>query len=194
MQALLVVDAQNEFSPQGLRPVPNHAQALEVIRRHVRQARAERRPIAWIRHHNRPHESKAFVPGSWGAELSPGLGPEAAHGSERLFEKDVYGAFTATGLEDWLLAHGVTSVLIIGFYAHMCLATSVREALIRGFDVQLDPDATGARALEDAVLGRQSADEVRRSALLHLIHMGATLAPWADAARTPTVAEQSAQP
>ena len=122
------------------------------------------------------------------------MGPEAAHGSERLFEKDVYGAFTATGLEDWLLAHGVTSVLIIGFYAHMCLATSVREALIRGFDVQLDPDATGARALEDAVLGRQSADEVRRSALLHLIHMGATLAPWADAARTPTVAEQSAQP
>ena len=106
----------------------------------------------------------------------------------------MYGAFTATGLEDWLLAHGVTSVLIIGFYAHMCLATSVREALIRGFDVQLDPDATGARALEDAVLGRQSADEVRRSALLHLIHMGATLAPWADAARTPTVAEQSAQP
>lgn len=179
MQALLVVDAQNEFSAAGLRPVPNHAEALDVIRRHVRQARAEHRPIAWVRHHNRPHESRAFVPGSWGAELSPGLGPELGCGSERLFEKDVYGAFTATGLEEWLRAQGVTSVLIVGFSAHMCLATSAREALVRDFDVQLDPDATGAPALEDPVLGQQSTDEVRRSALLHLIHMGATITPSA---------------
>ena len=30
MQALLVVDVQNEFSPEGLRPVPNHAEALQT--------------------------------------------------------------------------------------------------------------------------------------------------------------------
>lgn len=176
MQALLVVDAQNEFSGKGLRPVPNHAQALEHILEHVHVAREERRPIAWVRHHNKPQESKAFVPGSWGAELSPGLGPLAGNGIERLFDKDVYGAFTATGLEDWLRGLDVTEVLIIGFYAHMCLSTSVREALIRGFGVQVDPDATGARDLEDPVLGRLTADEVRRSALLQLLHMGASLA------------------
>ena len=177
MQGLLVVDAQNEFSAKGLRPVPNHRQALEHIIQHAQAARDERRPIAWVRHHNKPQESKAFVPGSWGAELSAGLGPIAGHGSEKLFDKDVYGAFTGTGLEDWLRNLGVTEVLIVGFYAHMCLSTSVREALIRGFEVQVDPDATGARDLEDPVLGRLSADEVRRSALLQLLHMGATLAP-----------------
>ena len=176
MQALLVVDAQNEFSDQGLRQVPNHARALKRISEHVEAAREERRPIAWVRHHNRPHESKAFVPGSWGAELSPGLGPLAGHGPERLFDKDVYGAFTATGLEEWLRTLEVTEVLVVGFYVHMCLSTSVREALIRGFDVRLDPEATGARDLEDPVLGRLDADEVRRSALLQLLHMGATLA------------------
>jgi nicotinamidase-related amidase len=175
MQALLVVDAQNEFSNTGLRPVPNHAQALRRIVEHVDAAREERRPIAWVRHHNRPHESRAFVPGSWGAELSPGLGPLAGHGHERLFDKDVFGAFTATGLEEWLRTLEVTEVLVVGFYAHMCLSTSVREALIRGFDVQVDPEATGARDLEDAVLGRLAADEVRRSALLQLLNMGATL-------------------
>ncbi|HSD33378.1 MAG TPA: isochorismatase family cysteine hydrolase [Gemmatimonadales bacterium] len=174
MQALLVVDAQNEFSASGLRPVPNHEQALANIRAHVDQARRERRPIAWIRHHNKPHESKAFVPGSWGAELSPGLGPETGHGPERLFDKDVFGAFAAPGLESWLREHGVDAVLIVGFYAHMCVSTSTREALIREFAVALDPEATGARDLEDPVLGKLTADEVRRSAMLHLANMGAT--------------------
>ena|ERR1700730_1142759 len=176
-QALLVVDAQNEFSATGKRAVPNHPAALAAIRQHVERAREERRPIAWVRHHNKPNESPAFVPGSWGAEFSIGLGPKAGFGPEALFEKNVYGAFTSTGLEEWLRANNVQSVLIVGFYAHMCLSTSVREALIRGFEVFVDPEATGARDLEDEVLGRQTGDEVRRSTLLHLINMGAVVAP-----------------
>jgi nicotinamidase-related amidase len=171
-QALIVVDAQNEFSAGGKRPVPNHTAALTAIQCHVDDARKERRPIAWVRHHNKPHESPAFVPGSWGAEFSPGLGPQAGFGPEALFEKEVYGAFTGTRLEEWLRSNDVQSALIVGFYAHMCLSTSAREAIIRGFDVFVDPEATGARDLEDAVLGRQTADEVRRSTLLHLTNMG----------------------
>lgn len=175
-QALIVVDVQNEFSAAGLRPVPNHASALAAIVEHVAKARAQQRPIAWVQHHNRPDESRAFVPGSWGAALSPGLGPRAGFGPEELFEKDVYGAFTGTGLEDWLRKHRVGSVLIVGFYAHMCLSTSAREALVRGFEVTVDPKATGARDIEDEALGRQTADEVRRSALLHLKNMGVSVA------------------
>jgi nicotinamidase-related amidase len=175
MQALLVVDAQNEFSASGLRPVPNHAAALGAIGGLVSAARREGRPIGWIRHYNKPGESRAFVPGTWGSELSGGMGPEDGHGPERLFEKDVYGAFTGTRLEEWLRGLGVTEVLVAGFYTHMCVSTSVREALVRGFDVVVDPEATGAHDLEDERLGRQSADEVRRSALLQLVNMGATV-------------------
>ncbi len=176
MEALLVVDAQNEFSHEGLRPVPNHAIALEVIRARVEVARAARAPIGWVQHHNKPSESRAFVPGTWGAALSPGLGPSLAVGPERLFVKDVYGAFTDGALAEWLQSLGVTGVVLVGFYTHMCLSTAAREALIRGFDVTVDPDGTGARDLDDPVAGRQSADEVRRSALLHLTNMGAKLA------------------
>src|SRR5262245_10147937 len=184
MQALLVVDVQNEFSATGLRPVPNHAAALTRILEHVEEARRGRRPIAFVQHHNKPHESRAFVPGSWGAQLSPGLEPRTDFGPERLFEKDVFGAFTMTRLESWLRRNGVTEVLIVGFYAHMCLSTSAREALVRGFDVVLDPEATGARDLDDPLLGRQSADEVRRAALLHLVNMGARLAAQAPVAKS----------
>lgn len=188
MQALIVVDAQNEFSARGQRAVPNHATALVAITRWVAHARAAGWPIAWVRHHNRPHESRAFLPGSWGAELSPGLGARGDSPDERLFEKDVYGAFTTTDLDSWLRTRGVTDVVIVGFYAHMCLSTSVREALIRDYEVAVDPEATGARDLEHERLGRQTADEVRRSTLLQLTNMGATVA------ETPAAPVEAATP
>ncbi len=176
MESLLVVDAQNEFSPRGRRAVPNHAEALRHILERVEEARRERRPIAWVQHHNKAWESPAFIPGSWGAALSPGLGPKAGVGPEKLFQKDAFGAFTGTELESWLHETGTTDVLITGFYTHMCVSTTAREALVRGFAVLIDPEATGARALEDDLLGSQSADDVRRSALLHLQNMGVAIA------------------
>ena len=188
MRALMVVDAQNEFSEGGQRTIPDYARALERMLRHVDAARRERRPIAWVQHHNKPHESKAFVPGTWGAELLPGLGPVPGAGPERLFVKDVYDAFLATELEAWLRSLGVSEVLIVGFYAHMCLATTAREAMSRGFEVQIDPDATGARGIDDPVLGRFTADEVCRSALAQLVQMGATIVAQEPRAREPAEA------
>jgi nicotinamidase-related amidase len=172
MQALLVVDVQNEFSSNGMRAVPNHDEALRQIRRKVEQARREKRPIAWIKHYNRPSETAAFVPKTWGSELSDGLGPKEGFGTEKLFTKDVFGAFTFTGLEEWLRSLGVQEVLLVGFFTHMCVSTSAREALVRGFEVWVDPSATGARDLAHPVLGSATADAVRRMALLQLADMG----------------------
>src|SRR5687768_8639316 len=111
MPALIVVDAQNEFSPGGLRAVPNHANALAAIREWVALARRRSWTIAWVQHFNKPNESRAFVPGTWGAELSAGAGPRPGVSSERLFQKDVYGAFTTTDLHPWLAGLEVTHVV-----------------------------------------------------------------------------------
>jgi nicotinamidase-related amidase len=174
-QALVVVDVQNEFSPHGKRPVPNHAAALAAIKQQIEDARKERRPIGWVVHTNKPHESQAFVPDTWGAELSPGLVPDTASAAEAVFRKDVFGAFTGTRLESWLRSVGADSVLLVGFFTHMCVSTTAREALVRGFDVEIDGRATGAQDIEHPVLGAQTADEVRRSALLQLTNMGVRL-------------------
>lgn len=184
MQALIVVDAQNEFSPRGQRPVPNHAQALEVINRRVDAARRERRPIAWVRHHNRPDESPeapAFVPGTWGAAFSPGFGPLLGRDTEAEFVKEVFGAFTGTTIGTWLEEHGVDEVLIVGFFAHMCVSTTAREALMRGLRVAVDAEGTGGFPIQHALLGDQSAAEVQRTALLQLSHLGVRIATDAHA-------------
>jgi nicotinamidase-related amidase len=176
LEALIIVDAQNEFSPQGCRPVPNHAHALETIQRRVAEARSEGRPIAWVRHHNRPDELPAFAPGSWGAAYSPGLGPLPGRDEEAEFVKDVFGAFTGTDVGAWLAAQGVREVLIVGFFVHMCVSTTAREALMRGLHVAIDPAGTGGFPIRHELLGEQSAVEVHRTALLQLSHLGVRIA------------------
>lgn len=177
MQALIVIDAQNEFTRNGNRPVPNHDMAIAVISKRVEEARHENRPIAWVRHFNKPTDSPAFIPGTWGAEYVSGFGPEEEFGIEKEFQKNVYGAFTGTNIGAWLKTIGAEGVLIVGFYTHGCVATTAREAIMADLDVSLDPDATGACDITNKILGKLSADEVRRSALLHLSNMGASITP-----------------
>ncbi len=191
MKALIVIDAQNEFSDSGRRAVPAHDEILARIQWQVQRAREQGEPIAWVQHHNKPVESPAFVPGSWGAELSPGLGPESESSLERLFQKDVFGAYFGTGLEEWLHAMKVDELLLVGFFTHMCLSTSAREALVRGFSVCIDPAATGAHDLVHPMLGKQTADEVRRTALLQLSDMGAEILEFKPGAVEPELALNS---
>jgi len=188
MKTLIVIDAQNEFSDNGRRSVPAHDEILSKIQWHVQRARESGEPIAWMQHHNKPHESPAFVPGSWGAELSPGLEPKSESRLEKLFQKDVFGAFFGTGLEEWLHAMKADELLLVGFFTHMCLSTSAREALVREFSVCIDPTATGAHDLVHPILGRQTEDEVRRTALLQLSDMGAEIIEFNHGAAEPALA------
>jgi nicotinamidase-related amidase len=176
-RALVVVDVQNEFSPQGLRPVPDHAKAVDAIRHRVDDARRDGAPVAWVRHHNRPGESRAFVPGSWGTAFTPGMGPLPGRAEEVELVKDVFGAFTGTPLGSWLEGVGCHDILLVGFFAHMCVSTTAREGLMRGLAVAVDPDATGGFPVSHPLLGAQPADEVCRSALLHLSHLGVAITP-----------------
>jgi len=166
MEALVVIDVQNEFSPAGALAVEGHAAASEEIVGRVEDARATGRPIAWVLHNNPSGER--FVPGSWGAELSPGLEP--ADG-EPVFVKTVYGALTGTELGSWLEKKGADAVELVGFLTHMCVSTTAREALMRGLAVAIDAKATGTRAIESSV-GSFSADVIHRSALAQLETMG----------------------
>jgi len=93
MQALIVVDVQNEFSANGLRPVPNHADALEHIHFRIQQARQLRQPSPGSSI-TTSRQNPARCSGDLGRAPSPGLGPELGFGPEKRFEKDVYGAFT----------------------------------------------------------------------------------------------------
>jgi nicotinamidase-related amidase len=167
MEALIVIDAQNDFSPAGAMAVEGHPAALEEIAGLVAGARAAGRPIAWIVHSNGPDAAR-FRPGSWGAELSPGLEPAAG---EPVFVKTVFGALTGTELGSWLEQKDASAIELVGFLTHMCVSTTAREALMRGLAVAIDAKATGTRAINSSV-GSFTADVIHRSALAQLETMG----------------------
>jgi nicotinamidase-related amidase len=100
------------------------------------------------------------------------FGPIPGYGQEREFTKDVYGAFTGTGIGSWLKETNSDEILITGFYTHGCVSTTAREAIMAGFSVFIDPGATATCDLEHELLGKLSADDVKRSALLQLANMG----------------------
>lgn len=175
MQALIVIDVQNEFSPSGKRPVAGHAAALQAIQAQVNKARQLDLPIAWIRHFNRPDESPAFVPGTPGSAFSPGFGPLQNRVKEKEFHKDVYGAFTGTNIQEWLTQFQVNEILLAGFYTHGCVSTTAREAIMRNYTVVIDPAATSTCDLQEATLGHMPAAEVKRGTLLQLANMGAVI-------------------
>ena len=170
MEALVVIDAQNEFSPEGAMAVEGHAAALEEIAGQVAGAREAGQPVAWVVHNNGA-DAERFRPGSWGAELSPGLEPAPG---EPVFVKTVFGALTGTELGAWLDEQGASGVELVGFLTHMCVSTTAREALMRGLAVAIDARATGTFAIESSA-GSFTADVIHRSALAQLETMGVTI-------------------
>ena len=104
-----------------------------------------------------------------------GFGPRPGLTSEKEFQKNVYGAFTGTNIGIWLKELHVGAVEIVGFYTHGCVSTTAREAIMAELDVYIHPAATGACDLEHEIVGFQTAEEVRRTALLHLSNMGVIL-------------------
>lgn len=174
-EALIVVDAQNEFSPTGKRPVPNFHQAVFSIEKQVKKFREGNACIAWIKHFNKPTESAAFMPGTWGAELEERFSPQLSTGKEAMFTKNVYGAFTGSNLGQWINEQNIDSILVVGFYTHGCVSTTAREGIMRNLQVSIDSQGTGACDIYDRRAGFMEADEIRRSALLQLCNMGAKI-------------------
>jgi nicotinamidase-related amidase len=175
MKAYIIIDAQNEFSDKGERPVPEHSKFVSYILKAVEEARNSRTPIAWVKHFNKPFESPAFVRGSWGASFTEGMGAIGESQNEAVFEKEVYGAFTGTDIGAWLKQKGVSQVIIMGFYTHGCVSTTSREAIMQGLEVVIHSNGTGSCDISDPVLGNISAAESKKAALLHLSQMGAII-------------------
>lgn len=88
-------------------------------------------------------------------------------GGEVVITKGYPNAFWETELEAVLNQCDVTSIVIVGMMTHMCVSTTTRAAMERGFMVKVIADACATRSL--SLFGEDiSAEMVHATALAEL--------------------------
>ena len=175
-RALLVIDVQGEYDGGAL-PIawPPLEVSLPNIRRAIDAAAARRIPLVVVQQTG-PADAPAFATGSPGWRLLDVMDGVAA---DLAIEKALPSAFAGTPLQEWLQTSGVDTVTLVGFLTHNCIDSTAREALHRGYRVEVLADATGTVALRNPV-GRAGAEELHRHTLLVLQSRFAAVLDTAD--------------
>lgn len=157
LDALIVVDVQNDFCPGGSLPIRNGDEVVPVLNRWIETAvRAGALVFASRDWHPPDHLSFASRGGIWpphcvqrsqGAAFHPDLRlPEDAviisKGTDR--DREAYSAFEGTDLAERLTRRGRTRLWIGGLAQDYCVKQTVLEARRLGFEVHLIEPATRA--------------------------------------------------
>jgi nicotinamidase/pyrazinamidase len=153
MEALIVVDVQNDFCPGGALAVPDGDAVIVPINRLAARTRFV---IATRDRHPSDHGSFASAGGRWpvhcvagtvGAELHSGI--DMRHVDLVLDkgthpEREGYSAFEDTGLEQLLRERDVDTVHVAGLALDYCVKATALDARRAGFGVIVHRDAVRA--------------------------------------------------
>lgn len=157
--ALLIVDMQNDFCPEGALPVAYGDEAVPVLNRYIEIFTAEKTPIYASRdwHPAKTVHFKKFggawpvhcVQGTFGAEFHPDLNlPKdtviITKGDDP--DSDSYSAFdgrdgSGRAFAGCLKADGVTRLYVGGLATDYCVRQTVLDAIRKGLAVTVLMDA-----------------------------------------------------
>lgn len=155
--ALIVVDVQNDFLPQGRLAVPRGDEIIAPLNQYLRLFHARALPIYATRDWHPPNHC-SFAPqgGPWpphcvaesgGAGFAPGLvlPPHTVIISKAdTPDKDAYSGFEGTDLDARLKRAGVRRVFVGGLATDYCVLNTVRDARRLGYETVLLTDAIRA--------------------------------------------------
>jgi len=138
--ALVLIDYQNDYL-KGPLQLPDAAPAIAAAERVLTAARVKGSRIVHIL--QRGSAGGLFDRAGWGGAPIEMLAPLPG---ETVIEKKWPSGFVETDLAERLGGAG-TSVIFMGFMTHMCVSTTVRDALDYGYGATVVADACAARDL-----------------------------------------------
>ena len=144
-QALIVVDIQNDYFPQGKWPLVGADAAADNAVRVLRSFREAGESVVHIRHEFTSDEAPFFTPGSEGAKLHPKVLNRA---DEPVVLKHFVNSFRETQLKSILDEQGIKELVVVGSMSHMCIDGITRAANDLGYSVTVIHDACASRDLE----------------------------------------------
>jgi len=144
-QALIVVDIQNDYFPQGKWPLVGANAAADNAARLIKAFRDTSDSVVHIRHEFTSADAPLFTPDSEGAKLHPKVLNRA---DEPVVLKHFVNSFRETELQSILDEQGIKELVVVGSMSHMCIDGITRAANDLGYSVTVIHDACATRDLE----------------------------------------------
>ncbi|WP_223499899.1 cysteine hydrolase family protein [Pseudomonas sp. BF-R-24] len=144
-QALIVVDIQNDYFPQGKWPLVGADAAADNAVRLIKAFRDAGDSVVHIRHEFTSEDAPFFTPNSEGAKLHPKVLNRA---DEPVVLKHFVNSFRETELKSILDEQGIKELVVVGSMSHMCVDGITRAAADFGYTVTVIHDACATRDLE----------------------------------------------
>lgn len=177
--ALLLVDVQNDFLPGGSLAVPHGDEIIPPLNRLIQSFSRRSLPIFATRDwHPAQHCSFREQGGPWPPHCIAGT-PGAAFPANLALphdtaivskattaDQDAYSGFGDTELHYQLRAASAQRLFVAGLATDYCVLNTVRDAVAKGYEVLLLPDAIRAVDVQPGD-GERAIDEMRQ--------LGATL-------------------
>ncbi|MDR3402048.1 MAG: nicotinamidase [Chthoniobacter sp.] len=161
IDALIIVDVQNDFLPGGSLAVPGGNEIIPILNTYIAKFERRGQPIFASRDWHPPdHCSFRDHGGIWPVHCVAGTRGSAfaaalklpatasviSKGIER--NTETYSAFGTNALETALHEEGIRRLFIGGLATDYCVRHTVNDALVRGFEVLLLRDAVRAVDLQ----------------------------------------------
>ena len=152
--ALLVIDVQESFRHRSYWSDHDVPSFLDRIQALIDGAKARGIPVVQVLH---VEEAGAFSIESGHVKTMEGIRitPDA------VFQKRSHSALVGSGLDVWLVQHGIRRVIISGIRSEQCCETTTRHSSDSGYQVDYVTEATLTFAMTDRQGRNWSADEIK---------------------------------
>ncbi len=143
--ALLLVDIQNDYFPNGRMPLDRSIDASLKAQEILQAFRAKQKQIVHVQHISTRPDATYFLPCTKGIDFHPNVQPVK---QETIIKKHYPNSFKDTALLNHLTKNQIDHLIICGMMTHLCVDATVRAAYDLGFSCTVLHDACATKNLE----------------------------------------------
>ncbi|GAA5809424.1 hypothetical protein MFLAVUS_002832 [Mucor flavus] len=132
-EALIVVDVQNDYFPDGKLPTCSPIETAKACAQLIQKFRQDGKEVVFIKHvmlDSQVKEYPFFIKGTHGVEIHDIVKPLP---TEKIISKHAVSGFVGTDLKEYLTSKGVKKLVVVGMMIHNCVNATVYSSIEEGF-------------------------------------------------------------
>ena len=142
--ALIIIDIQNDYFPEGKMELNKSIEASLNAKELLEYFREKKMCVVHVQHIAIKPTATFFIKNTEGAEIHSSVKPLE---TEKLVIKNYPNSFRNTDLDSYLKQNSINRLVIFGMMTHMCIDTSVRAAFDLGYEIILVGEACATKEL-----------------------------------------------